>query len=98
VNSTKNSTKTNLTSLALNSSLAPRPKNYLHITKAMLSNADTQAVVSPNKIGLQSKNPYGDFSGFEQQVDKMKPVSVMPKEQAAKVAANLIEKWKELDK
>jgi hypothetical protein len=44
----------------------------------MLSNKDTQAVVSPNQIGLQKKNPYGDFSGFEKQVDKMKPVEVMP--------------------
>ena len=29
---------------------------------------------SPHKIGLQSKNPFGDFTKFEQNVDDMKPL------------------------
>ena len=42
----------------------------------------------PSKVSLQAKNPYGDFSQFEENIEKMKPISAvgMPKEQAAEVA------------
>lgn len=51
----------------------PQAVNKLHI-KEMLQNSTFTA--QPHTVGLQSKNPYGDFSDYESQLSKMKPLEL----------------------
>jgi len=46
------------------------------------------ANTTPEKVGLSSKNPFGDFSNFEHDIEKMQPL--MPEETAQNLAKQLI--------
>lgn len=61
-------------SLVSHSTSTKNGSAHLHLTKALLQNASLN--LSPYKIGLQSKNPYADFSNFEASIDKMQPLKM----------------------
>jgi len=57
----------------------------------MMMNATIAA--PPHKVGFSSKNPFGDFTSFEESVEKMQPI--VPEKTFAVMQKNLEQKKKE---